>query len=133
MEEERKLTREARWRQFEERWLKEPMPRVPPKPKPKLEVKTALSPKMTEAVKVNPASLQVRVSAEAADGTTVIERARQTEIVEVLEVDGQGRPSLARRLDCTTNEWSLVEYYGGYRPSSGVVHEYNPLAALRRD
>jgi hypothetical protein len=59
-------------------------------------------------------------------------RRKQTEIIHPLEVDGQGRVSLARRIDCETGEQSLVEFEGGYRPQPGAVSDYNPLAALRR-
>ena len=101
------------------------------KPKPKLQVTAELSPKVAEAVKANPASLQVRVYAEAQDGTAVVERPRRTEAIEVLEVDGEGRPKLARRHDFATNEWTTVEFDQGYR-RSGVVSDYNPLDRLKR-
>ena len=96
--------------------------------KPKLEV--AVTPKLAEAVKANPDSL--RLSAKAADDTTIVERARPTEIIQPLEVDGQGRVALARRIDCATGEQSVIEFAGGYRPQAGAQHEYDPLAALRR-
>ena len=82
--EEKKL---SAWEEFEKRYLSEPFPRVKPKPKPKVQVTAEVSPKMAEAVKANPASLQVRVSADAADGTTIVERPRRTEAIEVLAVD----------------------------------------------
>jgi hypothetical protein len=97
--------------------------------KPKLEI--TVTPKLAEAVKARPASVQVRVSAEAADGTTVIERARRTEMIEVVEVR-DARPSLVRRLDLETNEWSTIEFVEGYRPQSGTQSDYNPLDGLRR-
>lgn len=96
--------------------------------KPKLEV--AVSPKIVEAVKANPTSL--RISARAADGTTVIDRPRQTEVIEVLEVDAEGRPALARRFDVATNAWGLCEYREGYRQPAGAVSDYSPLSALER-
>ena len=96
-----------------------------------VQITPVLSDKMTEAVKANPESLQVRLSAEAADGTTVVERARRTEVLEVIAVDNKGRPSLARRHDVATNEWTTVEFDQGYR-RSGVVSDYNPLDALKR-
>jgi hypothetical protein len=48
------------------------MPPMPPKPKPKPEpeIRAPLSGKIAEAAKANPASVQVRVSAVAEDGTT---------------------------------------------------------------
>jgi hypothetical protein len=97
--------------------------------KPRLQI--PVSPKLAEAVKARPASVQVRVSAEAADGTTVIERARRTEMIEVLEVR-DAKPSLVRRLDLETNEWSTIEMVAGYRPAPGAQHEYNPTDGLRR-
>jgi hypothetical protein len=124
-------TKEDVWREFERRYLSEPFKRVSPKPKPKFEVE--VTPRMAEAAKANPASVQVRVSADAADGTTVIERVRRTELIEVLEVDREGRPSLARRIDCATGERSMVEFDQGYRQQPGAVSDYNPLDALKRD
>jgi hypothetical protein len=97
--------------------------------KPRLEI--TVTPKLAEAVKARPASVQVRVSAEAADGTTVIERARRTEMIEVVEVR-DARPSLVRRLDLETNEWSTIEFVEGYRPQPGTQSDYNPLDGLRR-
>ena len=123
--EEKKLTA---WEQFEKEWLSEPIPRVKPKPKPKVQVTAELSPKVAEAVKANPASLQVRLSAEA-DGTAVVERPRRVR-VEVIEAR-EGQAVLARQYDSQTNEWSTIEYEGGYR-KSGVVSDYNPLDALKR-
>jgi hypothetical protein len=51
----------------------------------------------------------------------------------VLEVDAQGRPAWVRRLDCVTGEISEVEFVKGYRPANVVVHQYDPLAALKGD
>ena len=131
--EEKRLAeaKERRWLEFEKRYLSEPFPRVKPKPKPKVQVTAEVSPKMAEAVKANPASLQVRVYADAADGTTIVERPRRMEAIEVLAVDEKGRPSLARRHDLVTNEWTTVEFEGGYR-KSGAVSDYNPLDGLVR-
>ena len=57
------------------------MPPMPPlrKPKPAPEVRAPLVGKIAEAAKANPASVEVRVSARAEDGTTVIDRPRQRE------------------------------------------------------
>jgi hypothetical protein len=96
--------------------------------KPRLEI--PVTPKLAEAVKANPDSL--RLSAKAADESVVVERPRRTEIVEVVEVDRQGRPAVGRRLDLETNEWSVIEFAAGYRPQPGAVSDYNPLAGLRR-
>jgi hypothetical protein len=54
-------------------------------------------------------------------------------LIEVLEVDREGRPALARRIDCETDERSIVEYENGYRPQAAAVSDYNPLDALKRD
>jgi hypothetical protein len=61
-----------------------------------------------------------------------MERPRRTEAIQVLEVDAEGRASLALRHDFTTNERHLVEFEGGYR-RSGVISDYSPLDGLRRD
>ncbi len=131
--EEKRLAeeKERRWREFERRYLSEPAPRVKPKPKPKVQVTTEVSAKVAEAIKANPATLQVRVSAGAQDGTTVIERPRRIEVVEVTAVDGEGRPSLGRRHDLATNEWTTVEFDQGYR-RTGVQCDYNPPDGLTR-
>ncbi len=71
--------------------------------------------------------------AQAEDGTTVIDRPRRTELLEVLEVDRDGRPALARRYDSGTGEWSVVDFDGGYRRAPGAVSDYDPFAALKRD
>ncbi len=90
---------------------------------------TRVSPKLAEAVQANPGSL--RLSAKAADDTVIVDRPRMTEIIEVVAVDGQGRPSLARRIDCATGERSLLEFEQGYRQPPGAVSNYDPFAALR--
>jgi hypothetical protein len=89
-----------------------------------------VSEKVAEAAKPNPKS--VRVSAKAADETLVVERVRRSEVMEVLEVDAQGRPAAARRIDAETGERSIVEFVEGYRAPSGAVHQYDPMAALKR-
>jgi hypothetical protein len=121
-------TREEIWREFEAELLSKPIPRVPPKPKPRIELE--VSPRIAEAVKADPRG--VRVSAKA-EGVALVERARPTEIIQVLEVDEAGRPKLSRRIDCATGEASLVEYRDGYRQAPGAQHEYDPFAALKRD
>jgi hypothetical protein len=96
--------------------------------KPKIEV--VVSPKLAEAVKAHPESL--RVSAKAVDETMVVERARPTEILEVLEVDREGRPARARRIDCATGDQSVVEFDSGYRLPPGAISNYDPFDALKR-
>ena len=96
--------------------------------KPRFQV--AVTPKLAEAVKANPGSL--RLSAKAADQTTVIERARVREIVQPLDVDGQARVARARHIDCATGEASIVEYRDGYPIRGGAVSDYNPMDGLRR-
>jgi hypothetical protein len=95
--------------------------------KPK--IVAAVSEKMAEAIKANPTS--VRISAKGADQTTVVDRPRKTEVLEVVEVDGQGRPSRVARFECATGERSVLEYVEGYRQPSGVQSVYDPLAALK--
>jgi hypothetical protein len=123
-------TREQIWREFEAELFSKPIPRVPPRPKPKPRIELEVSPRIAEAVKADPQS--VRVSAKN-EGVGLVERARPTEIIQVLEVDEAGRPKLSRRVDCVTGEASLVEYRDGYRPGPGAQHEYDPMAALKRD
>ena len=96
--------------------------------KPRLEI--PVTPKLAEAVKANPGSL--RLSAKAQDETVVIERAKVTEIIEPLDVDGQACVARARRIDCATGDVSILEYRNGYRLPPGAVSDYNPLDALKR-
>jgi hypothetical protein len=90
-----------------------------------------VSEKMAQAIKHDPGSL--RLHAKGADETVVVDRPRQTEMLEVLEVDGQGRPSRVARVDCATGERSLLDYAGGYRQPNIVSHIYDPLAALKEN
>jgi hypothetical protein len=97
--------------------------------KPK--IVATVSPKLAEAIKANPTTL--RVSARpSGDEEAVIDRPRRVEVIEVLEVDSEGRPARARRIDCMTGEAGVIDFVGGYRQPSGAVHEYNPLAGLGR-
>lgn len=98
--------------------------------KPKLVV--SIPPPMAEAIKANPTTL--RVSARATDEVTVVDRPRRMEVIEVIphEPTVDGRLTRAWRTDCVTGERSVIEYVNGYRQPAGVVHEYDPLAGLRR-
>jgi hypothetical protein len=96
--------------------------------KPKLTLN--VSPRIVEAVKADPDS--VKVAVKSTDETVVVERARPREIIEVLEVDGMGRPKLLRRVDCATGDVGLIEMGGGHRLQPGARHEYNPLDGLER-
>jgi hypothetical protein len=110
---------------FREMWAKFPheaFRRAKAKPKPA--VMAVVSEKLAEAVKANPESL--RVSARASDDTLILERPRQTERLEVLEV-ADGKPSLVRRIDCTTGEVGMLEFVGGYRQPAGAVSDYDPI------
>jgi len=73
----------------------------PRKAKPKQTVVAEVSEKVAAAARANPES--VRVAARGADDTLVVERVRRSEIIDVLEVDAQGRPSVARRIDAETD------------------------------
>jgi len=108
-------------------WRAQRPPLILRKPRPALV--TPVSPKLLEAVKANPGS--VRVTAKAEDGTTVIERPRRSDVVEVLEADAQGRATRARSYDPTTGEHGTIEYEGGYRRPAGAVSNYNPLDGLK--
>lgn len=99
------------------------------KAKPKPALVTTVSEKVAAAAIANPDS--VRVSARADDDTVVIDRPRRTEVIEVLEVDAEGRPALARRYDALTGEWGIVEFSRGYRGQGGAVSNYDPLSRLR--
>jgi hypothetical protein len=99
--------------------MAEPIPKAKPKPKPA--VVAVVSEKAAAAVRANPES--VRVSARASDDTIVVDRPRRSEVLEVLEVDAEGRPRVARSFDAATGAWSIVEFDQGYR-RSGVQHDY---------
>lgn len=120
-----------RWKEFERKYLAGPAPRVPPKPKPKPTVTLEVPAATAERIKAKPES--VRLSTVREDGVPVLERARPREIVQVLEVDGEGRPKRARVVDCASGEVGFADYRDGYRQGPGAVHEYNPLDALKRD
>jgi hypothetical protein len=92
---------------------------------------TTLSPKMAEAIKANPSSLRQSVKAE--DETWVMERPRRTEVLEVLEVDAQARPSRLMCVDCMTGAVSVLELVDGYRQPAGAVHQYDPFLGLGRN
>lgn len=89
-----------------------------------------VSPETAERAQARPES--VRISTVTEDAISVVERVRPREIVQVLEVDAEGRPKLSRNVDCGTADVSLVEYRGGYRLPPGTQHEYNPMDGLRR-
>ena len=111
------------------------MPPMPPlrKPVPAPEVRTSLEGKVGEVAKANPTGVEVRVTARDADGVTYVQPPRRPkEIVQALEVDGEGRVSRARVIDCATGEAGYVDYAEGYR-QSGVVSDWNPLDASKRD
>jgi hypothetical protein len=95
--------------------------------KPQLTLK--VSPEAAERARARP---EVRFSTVRNDEAVVIERAKVTEIVEPLEVDGQARVARARHIDCATGEASILEYRDGYPIRGGAVSDYNPLDALRR-
>ena len=103
-------------------------PRTPKKPKPT--VVAEVSEKVAAAARANPDS--VRVAAKAADDTVVVERAKRTEVLDVLEVDAQGRPSVAWRTDVETGQRSIMQFAEGYRAPSGAVHAYDPMKGLGR-
>src|SRR5260370_26957014 len=112
-----------------ERLMSTPLPRAKPKPKPML----ALEVSERSAVNARARPERVKVVTTGEDDVTHIDRPRRTEMLEVLEVDGQGRPALAPRYDALTGERSLAEVNQGYRQGGGPKHEYNPFAALRKD
>lgn len=112
------------------------MPPMPPlrKPAGAPEARMPLEGKIDEVAKANPKGVEVRVTARDADGVTYVQPPRRPrEIVQPLEVDGEGRVSRARVIDRATGDVGFVDYAGGYRQPAGVQHEYNPLDALKGD
>jgi hypothetical protein len=75
------------------------------------------------------------MSADAPDGTTVIDRGSRSKVVDVIAVDAQARPAvgITRDPNPETNERETVYFVQGYQPKAGVVSNYNPLDALRRE
>lgn len=116
---ERGMTRE----EFQE-LLKSPCPGTMPK-----QVDLGVSERLAEAARANPES--VRVVARGKDNEVIIERPRTTELIEVTEVDAQGRPAKIRCYEAERGGWSMIEYRGGYREIQAVVHQYNPVDALK--
>jgi hypothetical protein len=118
------MTREELLKQHP--WAREALANRPPaRLKPKPAVMAVVSEKLAQAAKANPEG--VRVSVRAADDTVVVDRPRRTEVIEVLEVDGEGRPKVARRIDCTTGEAGMIDFVGGYRQPAGAVSDYDPI------
>jgi hypothetical protein len=95
--------------------------------KPK--VVASVSPQMAEAIKSNPTSL--RLSVNVADEPAVVDRPRRTEVLEVLEVDRQGRPSKVQRFECVTGQMSVLDFVGGYGQQPFVEHVYDPFSGLK--
>lgn len=121
-----KLTPEQRARADE--LLRSNPPPFKVKPKPKLEFRVKeedLSPRVVQAIRKQPESFELRVTARDGE-VVVVDRPRQTELIEVVETR-EGKASVARRYDCATGAWSMVGFEDGYR-RSGVEHAYDPIA-----
>lgn len=112
-----------------ERLMATPIPKAKPKPKPALVA--TVSEQLAAKARANPEGVRISVSGD--DNTVVVDRPRQTEVLEVLEVDSKGRPVRARKYDTLTGGWGIIEFNQGYRQPGGAVSDYDPLAALRRD
>jgi hypothetical protein len=112
-----------------EQLMATPLPKAKPKPRPALSLE--VSERTAANVRARPEAVRVVTTGE--DNATFIDRPRRTELLEVLEVDGQGRPAIARRYDALTGERGIVEFAGGYRRPGDVQHEYDPLAGLSGD
>lgn len=110
-----------------EQLMATPIPRAKPKPAPK--VVAAVSDRMNAAIKARPEN--VRVVAKTDEGVTLVERPRVLERLEVIEVDQNGRPKVARCYDVATNSYGTLEFKDGYRQQPNGVHEYDPLSALK--
>jgi hypothetical protein len=110
-------------------WLREWYARRPPrkaKPKPaEPAVVAVVSEKFAEAAKANPEG--VRLSVRGADEVVVVDRPRRTEVMEVVEVDREGRPAKVRRMECATGEVSVLDFVEGYRQPSGAISNYDPI------
>jgi hypothetical protein len=112
-----------------ERLMATPLPKAKPKPKPALSLD--VSERTAANARARPEAVRVVTTGE--DNTTFIDRPRRTEVLEVLEVDGQGRPAVAQRYDALTGEWGTVEFEQGYRRPGGAVSDYDPMSRLRGD
>jgi hypothetical protein len=53
-------------------------------------------------------------------------------MMEVLEVDAQGRPRRAKVWERGSNALGVMELEGGYGVGAGAVHEYDPRSGLKR-
>jgi hypothetical protein len=91
--EPRPKTKEKIWREFERKYLSEPIPLAKPKPKPMVTSKPMVTlevePATAERVRARPDS--VRISTVREDTVPALERVRPREIVQPLEVDEAGR------------------------------------------
>ena len=112
-----------------EQLMATPLPKAKPKPKPALSLD--VSERTAANARARPDAVRVVTTGE--DNTTFIDRPRRTEVLEVLEVDGQGRPALAQRYDALTGEWSVTEFDQGYRRPGSAVSDYDPMSRLRGD
>jgi hypothetical protein len=54
-------------------------------------------------------------------------------MMEVLEVDEQGRPRRAKVWERGSNALGVMELEGGYGLGAGAEHEYDPRCGLRRE
>jgi hypothetical protein len=69
---------------------------------------------------------------QEAEAESEARRGADALLEEVVEVNGEGQPKLARVRDRETNAVGVMEMVGGYRIPIGVRHEYNPMDALKR-
>ena len=129
---EKPKTKEELWAYFQRKYLSEELKHgfPPAKPKPKPTVMLEVEPATAAQVQARPES--VRLVTMRDDDMQAVARARPKEIVHVLEVDAEGRPSRARVVDCATGTAGFVDYRDGYRQMPSVVSDWNPLDGLRR-
>jgi uncharacterized membrane protein len=78
-------------------------------------------------------AFQRQQEAEAEGEARRARRAADALLEEVVEVNGEGQPKLARVRDRETNAVGVIEMVGGYRAPSGAVSAYDPMDALKRD
>lgn len=107
-----------------------PWPKERTKAKPKPALVSVVSEKLAAAARANPDS--VRISARADDDTIVVDRPRRSDIVEVVEVDAQGRPKLARAYDAASNTYGDVEFKEGYRAGGSAQSVYDPIERFEK-
>jgi hypothetical protein len=87
---------------------------------------------LREAKERRSAGLAFRRQQEA-EAESEARRAADALLEEVVEVNGEGQPKLARVRDRETNATAVIEMVGGYRKPVGAQHEYDPRQGLKQE